>query len=214
VAALVSQPGRKSRTGRWPSREVTKPVPPVYTYWEVMNADDAQLAEQCRAGDSDAFAELVRRNQDAVFNLAWRMSGNWHEAADITQETFIRAYRKLYSYKPKYAFKNWVMSIGANLTRNRFRSYSRRQRTEQTLVEMQETEPAPTTEARDEGLELALGRLPESLRMALIMKHMEGMSYEEVARTLGIGVSAAKMRVARGRDELVRLLDHERETLK
>jgi len=179
-----------------------------------MNADDAQLAERCCAGDSDAFAELVRRNQDAVFNLAWRMTRNWHEAADITQDTFIRAYRKLSSYKPEFAFKNWVMSIGANLTRNRFRSYSRRQRMEQTVAGMQDLEPMPAIEAHDEALEAALGRLPESVRMALILKHMEGMSYEEVARTLGIGLSAAKMRVARGRDELVRLLGEERERLK
>jgi len=177
-----------------------------------MNADDAQLAEQSQSGNSDAFAELVRRNQDAVFNLAWRMTGNWHEAADITQDTFVRAYRKIHSYKPQFAFKNWVMSIGANVTRNRFRSNSRRQRMEDTLAAMPEPEPAPTPAPRDEGLEAALARVPESLRVALVLKHMEGMSYEEVARTLGIGVSAAKMRVARGRDELVRLLDHPQES--
>ncbi len=182
----------------------------MYKEWEKMSADDAQLAEQGRAGDSGAFTELVRRNQDAVFNLAWRICGNWHEAADIAQETFIRAYQKLDSYKTQYAFKNWVMSIGANLARNRCRSNSRRQRMEQTLAEMQDPEPASAPEARDEGLERALGQLPESLRAALVLKHMEGMSYEEVARTLGIGVSAAKMRVARGRDELVRLLEPER----
>lgn len=178
-----------------------------------MHAEDSQLAEQCRAGSTDAFAELVRRNQDAVFNLAWRMTGNWHEAADITQDTFIRAYRKFHAYKPEFAFKNWVMSIGANLTRNRFRSRSRRQRMEQTLAAMQDPEPPPTPVERDEGLELALGQVPDSLRVALVLKHMEGLSYEEVARTLGIGVSAAKMRVARGRDELVRLLGHARERL-
>jgi RNA polymerase sigma-70 factor (ECF subfamily) len=178
-----------------------------------MDASDAQLAERCRAGDSDAFGELVRQNQDAVFNLAWRMTGNWHEAADIAQEAFVRAYQKIHSYKPEYAFKNWVMSIGANLTRNRFRSRSRRERTEQSLVAMQDAESAPAKATHDEPLESALGKVPDSLRAALVLKHMEGMSYEEVARTLGIGVSAAKMRVARGRDELVRLLGEERERL-
>ena len=180
----------------------------------MINASDAQVVEQCLAGDTNAFAELVSRNQDAVFNLAWRMTGNWHEAADITQETFIRAYQKLHSYRTEYTFKNWVMSIGANLTKNRFRSHSRRQRMKETLIEMQDVEAAPAAEVRDEGLEAALGQLPETLRAALVLKHMEGMSYEEIAKTLGIRVSAAKMRVARGRDELVRLLKSEGKRLK
>ena len=172
-----------------------------------MNESDAQVVEQCLAGDTNAFAELVHRNQDAVFNLAWRMTGNWHEAADITQEAFIRAYQKLHSYRTEYSFKNWVMSISANLTRNRFRSHSRRQRMKETLTEMQNLEAAPAAEVKDEGLEAALSQLHETLRTALVLKHMEGMSYEEIAKTLGISVSAAKMRVARGRDELVRLLE-------
>jgi RNA polymerase sigma-70 factor, ECF subfamily len=180
----------------------------------MMNASDAHVVEQCLAGDKNAFAELVRRNQDAVFNLVWRMTGNWHEAADITQETFIRAYQKLHSYRSEYIFKNWVMSIGANLTKNRFRSHNRRQRMKETLMEMQDIEVTPVAEMRDEGLEAALGQLPETLRAALVLKHMEGMSYEEIAKMLGISVSAAKMRVARGRDELVRLLESERESFR
>ncbi len=176
-----------------------------------MHEADSHLAEQCRAGDDGAFSELVRRNQDAVFNLAWRMTGNWHDAADIAQETFCRAYRKIHSYKPEYAFRNWVLSIGANLTKNGFRSRSRRKHMEQAAAEMQDLSPTPAPQARDEALESALGQLPGALREALVLKHMEGMTYEEVASTLGIGVSAAKMRVARGRDELVRLLDGERE---
>lgn len=168
---------------------------------------DTQLVERCRGGDGDAFGELIRRHQDPVFNLAWRMTGNWHEAADITQEAFIRAYRNIDKYRPGHAFRTWVMSIGANLAKNLFRSHSRRQRHEAVLATMQDQEPAPLAPARDEALETALGHLPESLRAALVLKHMEGMSYEEIARTLGIGVSAAKMRVSRGRDELVRLLE-------
>jgi RNA polymerase sigma-70 factor (ECF subfamily) len=84
----------------------------------------------------------------------------------------------------------------------------------ETLIEMQDVEAAPAAEVRDEGLEAALGQLPETLRAALVLKHMEGMSYEEIAKTLGIRVSAAKMRVARGRDELVRLLKSEGKRLK
>ncbi|MBU1693521.1 MAG: sigma-70 family RNA polymerase sigma factor, partial [Verrucomicrobia bacterium] len=129
---------------------MTNTVFPVYIVRETMNAGDAQIVEQCRGGDIEAFAELVRRHQDAVFNLVWSMTGNWHEAADITQETFIRAYRKLPSYKSEYAFKNWVLSIGANLTKNRFRSWSRQQRLQEKLAGMQELKEASPDEPHDE----------------------------------------------------------------
>jgi RNA polymerase sigma-70 factor (ECF subfamily) len=172
-----------------------------------MNELDSQAVEECRAGRIEAFDMLIRRNQDAVFNLAWRMTGNWHEAADITQETFIQAFRKLHLYRAEYAFKSWVMSIGANLTKNRFRSFSRRKRIEEKAAEWQSIGMAHSPDRHDEDLEAALKQLPAILREALIMKHMEAMSYETIAEILGIGISAAKMRVARGRDELVRLLE-------
>jgi RNA polymerase sigma-70 factor (ECF subfamily) len=182
----------------------------VYMMCRTMNPSDAQLTEQCRAGECNAFGELVRRNQDAVFNLVWRMTGNWHEAADITQEAFIRAFRKLNSYRPDHPFRNWILGIGANLARNRFRSLSRRTQREQAAFELQDAEfHAPCGEP-DPDLEAALAQVPEALRTALVLKHMEGLSYEEVARALRIGVSAAKMRVARGRDELVHLLAAQR----
>lgn len=172
----------------------------------MMNATDAELVSLALAGDTDAFGALVRRYEDAVFNLAWRMSNNWHDAADIAQDTFIRAYRKLSYYRPSHSFKTWLFSLCANLAKNRFRGIQRRRRAEERLRE--EMPPlSPEPEAKDVGLEEALRRIPDKLRAALVLKHMEGLSYEEVARALGIGVSAAKMRVARGRDELVRLLE-------
>jgi RNA polymerase sigma-70 factor, ECF subfamily len=172
-----------------------------------MDNSDPELVAKCCAGDACAFEELLLRHQDAVFNLAWRMTGNWHDAADLTQETFIRVYRKLTSYRSEYAFRNWALSICANLTKNLFRGNSRRQHKEDELALVQEMSATPAVSERDEGLEVALRQLPESLRVALVLKHMEGLSYEEIAQTLGIGVSAAKMRVARGRDELARLLE-------
>lgn len=182
-------------------------------YSNSMEIEDPELVARSCSGDDSAFEELLWRHKDAVFNLTWRMTGNWHDAADITQETFIRAYQKLRSYNSKYAFKNWVLSIGSNLTKNRFRGNSRRQAREKELTMMPEWSGTPVTMERDkglrdEGMEVALGQLPEMLREALVLKHMEGMSYEEIAKMLHIGVSAAKMRVARGRDELVRLLGY------
>lgn len=169
-----------------------------------MDTSDAILVEQCRSGDRAAFGDLVRRHQDAVFNLLMKLTGNWHEAADLTQEAFIRAYRKMDTYDSRFSFKNWVITIGVNLSKNRFRSLFRRLRAEE-----QSFEPATSTQVdpRIEGVNQALAQLPVNLRAPLVLKHMEGYSYEEVAQTLGIGVSAAKMRVLRARTELVRRLE-------
>jgi RNA polymerase sigma-70 factor (ECF subfamily) len=170
-----------------------------------MELSDADLVAQCLDGRKDAFGELVRRYQDPVFNLAFRMTGNRAEAEDLAQEAFLRAYRKLAQYRPEYAFRNWVMTICANQTKNFFRRAVRRRRAEETHLEL-----APHPAGRDgpayRAFEEALARVPDALRVPLVLKHVEGFSYEEVADTLRIGISAAKMRVKRGRDELIRIL--------
>lgn len=166
---------------------------------------DAVLVEQCLAGNAEAYRELIERHQDAVFSFCMRITGNWHEAADVAQETFIRAYRKLHFFDPRYSFRNWLFSIAANLTKNRFRSFFRRHRAEDQL--RAGLTPAADTDPRLDELETALTKIPEKLRAPLLLKHVEGYSYDEIARTLGISISAAKMRVMRARDELVQLLD-------
>lgn len=170
-----------------------------------MEPSDASLVEQCLGGHKEAYADLVRRHQDAVYNLALRWTGDRDEAADLAQDTFVRAYRKLRSYSSQYAFRNWVLTICANLAKNRFRSEDRRRRAQQAHVELYPANPDPP-DPRRAALEEALGRLPETLRIPLVLKHMEGLSYEEVSKVLGIGVSATKMRVKRARDELVQRL--------
>jgi len=173
-----------------------------------MATTDADLVQQCLAGYCDAYNELVKRHQDAVFNLLMKMTGNWHEAADLTQEAFIRAYRKLSAYDSRFSFKNWVMAIAVNLTKNRFRSLFRRRRLEEEAIAMTDgaADATPAGDPRIEAVNQAMGQLSENLRAPLVLRHMEGCSYDEIARILGIGVSAAKMRVMRARDELVQRL--------
>jgi RNA polymerase sigma-70 factor, ECF subfamily len=171
-----------------------------------MESTDPALVEATMNGQPQAFTELVRRYQDSVFNLSYRMSGNWHDAADTAQETFIRAFRKLSYYDPRYSFRNWVMSICANLTKNRFRGEARRRTAESAHTDLEFLGRSARPDPRRGELDEALLKVPDSLRLPLILKHVEGFSYEEIAETLGVGLSAAKMRVQRGRDELVRLL--------
>ena len=170
-----------------------------------MEPSDATLVERCLDGNREEYGTLVRRHQDAVFGLALRWCRDRDEAADLAQDTFVRAYRKLRTYKPEYSFRNWLLSVCANLGKNRFRSNDRRRRAQATHAELYPRAPDPPDPRRID-LEEALGKVPETLRLPLVLKHVEGLSYEEISGVLGIGVSAAKMRVKRGRDELVRLL--------
>jgi RNA polymerase sigma-70 factor (ECF subfamily) len=166
---------------------------------------DAKLVELCLDGHKESYAELVSRYQDSVYGLAYRMTRNQEDAADMAQEAFIRAYRHLRRYDPRGSFKNWVMAMCANLTKNRFRGVLRRRRAEETHVELHSRD-AEAPDLQRAALEEALGSISQTLRVPLVLKHVEGLPYEDIAQVLGIGVSAAKMRVKRGRDELVRLL--------
>ena len=181
-----------------------------------MEPTDEALAAASLAGRKEDFSLLVERHQDAVFNLALRMTGNHSDAADLAQEAFIRAYRRLETYRPEYSFRNWVLGICANVTKNRFRSESRRRALEtEHLLANEGGDPGATRarSPRELALEEALMRLPDDTRALLVLKYMEGLSGEEIARTLNIGLGAVKMRLLRGREELLeRMREMERGT--
>ena len=169
-----------------------------------MERTDAELAADCLGGDREAFGELVERHQDSVYNLAWRMTGNAAEADDLAQEAFIRAFERLHQYKPEFSFRNWVMGICANLSRNRFRRRQRREAAERGHAELAVVDTVrPAGDGRREALDRALMDLPETMRVPIVMKYMDGLSIDEIARALRIGLSAVKMRLVRGREELL-----------
>ena len=171
-----------------------------------MDASDTTLVAACLDGDRQAFARLVERHQDAVYNLAYRMTGQAADAADLAQEAFIKAYRKLHTYNPAYTFRNWLLGICANQTRNFFRHTSRRIRLEEEHARLEPGPEGAPVDDRREALSEALQSLPEKTRLPLVLKYMEDLSHEEIARILKLGVSAVKMRILRGREELARQL--------
>lgn len=169
---------------------------------------DQELVRACLEGNRFAFEDLVQRHQDSVFGLAVGMTRNRDDAADMAQEAFIRAYTKLDQYNPDYAFKSWLLRICANQTKNLFRKRTRRRETEEKSLRIQEVEAS--AEVPDfQALEDALALLAPKFCAPVRLKYMEGLAYEEISSILGIGVSAAKMRVLRGRKQLAEILSHE-----
>lgn len=162
-----------------------------------------------------AFAELVRRHQDAVYNLAFQMTRNATSAEDLAQESFIRAYTRLSQYKPEHAFRNWLLGICANLSRSMHRTWQRQRTFEADYLAEQEVHqrdimhPADQTRTRAD-VEEALNRLPGKYRVPLVLQYMEGLSIHEIADALGIRLSAAKMRLQRGREHMLNHLREER----
>jgi len=159
---------------------------------------DPELVRASLDGRQYAYEELVRRHQDAVFGLAVSMTRNREDAADMAQEAFIRAYNKLGQYNSDYPFRSWILCICANRTKNLFRSRVRRRDMEERHLVQSEIE-RNAVDPDFQALEVALAKLPSKLGTPLRLKYMEGLAYDEVAEVLGIGVSAAKMRVLRGK---------------
>lgn len=153
---------------------------------------------------------LVERHQGTIFNYLVKMTGCWHDADELTHETFLRAYNKLGLYNSRYSFRNWLLTIASNLAKNRFRSISRRRTAEAAAansVERVENMNANSTHLAE--VDEVLAEMPSRMRAPLVLRHMEGLSYEEISHILHIGVSAAKMRVLRAREEFAHRLDAE-----
>jgi RNA polymerase sigma-70 factor (ECF subfamily) len=167
-----------------------------------MHSTDAVLIEKCINGQKDAFAEIIQRYQHRIYFMALTRMRDPFEAEDLAQETFIQAYCKLASYDPTRSFRNWLFTICANLGKNRLRSRARRREVHNPSPEVKPNQSKGPEHCRID-LMAALHKIPEKLRVPLFLKHVEGFSYTEISMMMNIGTSAAKMRVKRGRDQLV-----------
>lgn len=178
---------------------------------------DAALVAAAVGGDQDACAELVRRFHPICWRFAYRMLGDHHDAEDVVQETFLRLFRALGSYREQNRFRAWLLRILANQCRT---TLVRRRRWRWLIQQDGDAEhlaAAPpsaggsdlpealrileTREASD-ALQIALGLLEPKYREAFLLKYGEGMEYAEMAQVTGVGISALKMRVKRACDML------------
>lgn len=179
---------------------------------EAKEHSDIGLVEECRRGAPAAFGELVRRYMDRVCNVAYRFLGNHEDAQDIAQETFVRAYRGIQTFKGESKVYTWLYSIAGNLARNRLRDSKRRGRDKamsfEAVAERGGPVPAredrsPETAARqaelDELLQACLEELPEHYRMAFVLRTFDGLGYAEIADAMGCPAGTVKSRLSQAR---------------
>lgn len=162
--------------------------------------DETRAVRDVLDGDPEAFRPLVLRYQKPVYNLMLRFTGSPEEAADLTQEAFTRAYARLGSFRQDRRFFPWLYAIGLNIARDQYRRRGR----EETMEHL--PEPEADTDQQElmvENLDArrvfeCVEQLPEHYREALVLRFREDFSMVEIAETLDVSVSGAKMRVSRG----------------
>ena len=179
-------------------------------------SDDLLILKRFNNGDISAFEELVLKYQGRIYNLCRNMLGNAHEADDAGQDTFIKAYQKLKDFKPEASLYTWLYRIAVNTCLD----YKKRPFWESLFKSSAEgeefiSEPvseAPSAEKLYESKQLgvalskSLGKLSLKLRTVIILKEIEGLSYEEIADILEISIGTVKSRISRAREELKGLM--------
>ena len=178
---------------------------------------EASLIARCVAGDDDACGELVAEHQQMVLHLAENLLGDRDEARDLAQEVFLRVFRTIRQFRGQSALRTWIYRIAVNQARNRHRSWRRRRRADQVSLDAMldaHVDLPPHVDAGPDRvlaqqelatrLREALDRLPFEQRTAVVLREVDGLSYEEIAFSVGVAVGTVKSRLLRAR-RLLRL---------
>ncbi len=185
--------------------------------------DDRELAARAREGRDRAFRELLSRYERPVFSLVYRMVRDRSTAEDVAQEAFVKAFNAIETYNPQYKFSSWLFKIANNLAIDRLRkreldtvsihgsphasSEEEEERTRVTLTSQEES-PEEYVENQELGgqIEKAIGRLRPEYRTAVLLRHVEGHSYDEVAHIMDVPLGTVKTYIHRARSELKEML--------
>lgn len=177
---------------------------------------EATLLERHRHGDEQAFGEIYTQFESMVYNLALRMSGNPADAEDISQETFLRAYRHLKKFKGRSSLKTWIFRIALNCSNTRLRRRGKRiaRHVDDAESELERApddgrSPEETAVAADlsAAVRSGLDHLPLHYREAVLLRDFEDLNYAEIAEVLGVRIGTVRSRIARGRDLLRKQLE-------
>lgn len=185
------------------------------------NLSENEIIRKVLGGDANAFEELVLRHEKTVYNIALRMTGSEDDAADMTQETFIKAYNNLSSFKSDSKFSTWVYRITTNVCLDFLRAKSRRPQVSLTVAdadddsfEQQLEIPDPADDPEQQlmkklsmqSLNDGLRRLPDKQRQILVMRELGGLSYAEIGKALSLEEGTVKSRIFRARKNLCAFL--------
>lgn len=175
-----------------------------------MQTED-DLIREAQRGQVAAFERLVERHQAKVYSLALRLCGNRDDAADMAQEALLKAFLSLPNFRGGSSFGTWLYRITTNVCLDEMRRRSRRPQTlgeREELPAYQPCDPAPGPELRAlqheerRALEAAIAALPQDFRVPLVLRDVEGLSYEEIARATGLALGTVKSRIHRARLQL------------
>ena len=180
---------------------------------------DVGFVERLRAGDAESFDKLITRYSADIFALLFRLTSDREEAADLTQETFLRAFRAIKGFRGSSDLKTWLYRIAINESRNKFRWWKRRKREKTVSLDdavgnsevvysetISDSAASPEQEAlrreRERILQNALKELPAIFREPIVLFDIEGLTYDEICKALDLNLGTLKSRLARGRKEL------------
>jgi RNA polymerase sigma-70 factor, ECF subfamily len=184
---------------------------------------DHALIEATKSGDEAAFAEIVDRYRNPITNYLYRFLNDYEEAVDLAQETFVRVYFAIDRYHTQFAFSTYIYRIATNLAISEIRRRKRRRLLSLTglfqseadeAVEFQPPDQKPLAdtvlvdEERDQTIARAIAALPEKYRVPILLRDIEGRSYDEVAEIMGLGLGTTKSRISRARALLKEKLQH------
>ena len=178
-----------------------------------MDANERNLIEKCKQGDRKAFDTLIRNYEKRVYNLAYRLSGHYDEANDISVDAFIRVFQAVRLFRGDANFSTWLFRIVTNVYLDRRKRTRNKQHLsleeyielEENSVARQVEDPAPTPDMRAEAserrdmLQQAINSLPDYQRAMIVLYHTEGLSYEEIAEVLALPIGTVKSRLNRAR---------------
>jgi RNA polymerase sigma-70 factor, ECF subfamily len=189
---------------------------------------DHELVSRAQQGSEKAYRELLGRYQRPVFSIIYRMIRDREQAEDLAQETFVRVFNHIDRYDPRYKFSSWIFKIATNLTidwirRKELNTVSidgsrnavtpdQIEATSITIASPDEN-PEELLEAKELGEEIeeAIGKLRPEYRAAILLRHVEGREYQEIAEILALPLGTVKTYIHRGRNELREQLQHLRE---
>ncbi len=184
--------------------------------WSECGSAEASLIQRCAAGDEDACVELVSEHQRMVYQLGLHLLGDPDEALDLSQEVFLRVFRTIGRFRGQSALKTWIYRIVINQARNRQRWWKRRHRSEQVSLDEHLEQYGDVLAPIEHGtpdrvfgqkelasrIWAALDRLPFEQRSAIVLREIDGFSYDEIAFSLGVAVGTVKSRLTRAREAL------------